>query len=341
MLPYEHLQDLHVDGFIILSTTPLLAHPFYLKGKKRAQPVLIQLTNERKARLTPQQFGLIASYHEFFIGGVMRMPKLLLEEYADTLFLLPLLTSTTSTTPPLSHAESLTPLLDILPALMQRAPTLPLLRNILQQATPAPSFEDLRASDYPTGEGGALTVRQRVRQAFNGRVAFTPYNNVAHVICDVDFASSPRNTFTLHTGDTKTLADYFTSKWNLPIQDLSQPLLVANHSDLGAAASILPTRLTTPSTAAEPSTTTLTTTTTTATQDNNTTTQHNLSGGRNMLLPELCEVTGVVYEMISFKLIPDLFHHLHQIRLFFLRMKAFEEQCGMTFSDRLLMKQVK
>ena len=333
MLPYEHLQDLHVYGFIILSTIPLLAHPFYLKGKKRAQPVLIQLTNEREARLTPQQFGLVASYHEFFIGGVMRMPKLLLEEYGDTLFLLPLLTSTSTT--PLSHAESLTALLDILPDLMQRVPALPLLHNILQQATPAPSFEELRASDYPTGEGGALTVRQRVRQAFNGRIAFTPYNNVAHVICDVDFGSSPRNTFTLHTGDTKTLGDYFTSKWNLPIQDLSQPLLVANHSDLGAAASILPTRLTTPSTAAEPSTTT------TTTQDNNNNTQHNISGGRNMLLPELCEVTGVVYEMISFKLIPYLFHHLHQVRLFFLRMKAFEEQCGMTFNDRLLMKQVK
>lgn len=60
-----------------------------------------------------------------------------------------------------------------------------------------------------------------------GQVVMTAYNNNTYRIDDVDFNSSPQSTFTSSRGESKTYEEYYRTKYNLNIREVTQPLLVA------------------------------------------------------------------------------------------------------------------
>ncbi|XP_006616743.1 piwi-like protein Siwi [Apis dorsata] len=59
-----------------------------------------------------------------------------------------------------------------------------------------------------------------------GLVVLTDYNNNTYRISDVDFDSSPNSTFQLRTGEKITYRDYYRNKYQIPIDNISQPMLV-------------------------------------------------------------------------------------------------------------------
>ncbi|XP_061940486.1 piwi-like protein Siwi isoform X2 [Apis cerana] len=59
-----------------------------------------------------------------------------------------------------------------------------------------------------------------------GLVVLTDYNNNTYRISDVDFDSSPISTFQLRTGEKVTYRDYYKNKYQIPIDNVSQPMLV-------------------------------------------------------------------------------------------------------------------
>ncbi|XP_003694460.1 piwi-like protein Siwi [Apis florea] len=59
-----------------------------------------------------------------------------------------------------------------------------------------------------------------------GLVVLTDYNNNTYRISDVDFDSSPNSTFQLRTGEKVTYKEYYKNKYQIPINNNSQPMLV-------------------------------------------------------------------------------------------------------------------
>ncbi|XP_043785824.1 piwi-like protein Siwi isoform X1 [Apis laboriosa] len=59
-----------------------------------------------------------------------------------------------------------------------------------------------------------------------GLVVLTDYNNNTYRISDVDFDSSPNSTFQLRTGEKITYREYYRNKYQIPIDNISQPMLV-------------------------------------------------------------------------------------------------------------------
>lgn len=72
--------------------------------------------------------------------------------------------------------------------------------------------------------------RERYRENFAstviGTVVLTHYNNNTYRIEDVDFSTTPSNSFALRNGDKITYVDYYKKKYGIVIQNARQPMLV-------------------------------------------------------------------------------------------------------------------
>lgn len=72
-----------------------------------------------------------------------------------------------------------------------------------------------------------INYHKNAQAAMFGSVVLTRYNNKTYRIDDIDFESSPMNTFSAN-GKVTTYYDYYLQHHNIQIQDRNQPLLVHN-----------------------------------------------------------------------------------------------------------------
>ncbi|KAM6106809.1 piwi-like protein 2 [Pterocles gutturalis] len=59
-----------------------------------------------------------------------------------------------------------------------------------------------------------------------GNVVITRYNNRTYRIDDIDWNKTPKDTFTLASGEEITFVDYYSKTYGITIRDLEQPLLI-------------------------------------------------------------------------------------------------------------------
>lgn len=59
-----------------------------------------------------------------------------------------------------------------------------------------------------------------------GLVVLTDYNNNTYRISDVDYSTNPNSTFQLRNGESISYKDYYKNKYQIKINNYSQPMLV-------------------------------------------------------------------------------------------------------------------
>ncbi|XP_012529019.2 piwi-like protein Siwi [Monomorium pharaonis] len=82
--------------------------------------------------------------------------------------------------------------------------------------------------------------RENYQEAFSktviGTVVLTDYNNNTYRIEDVDFTTTPNDTFTVKNGDKITYVDYYKRKYGVNISNRRQPMLVTRSKTKGRQA---------------------------------------------------------------------------------------------------------
>lgn len=78
---------------------------------------------------------------------------------------------------------------------------------------------------------GGEDVIRNVKAALEGHVVMTHYNKKTYRIDDVNFDMNPNSAFHFRKEDREiTYAEYYRSRYNITIRNLSQPLLVSRPS---------------------------------------------------------------------------------------------------------------
>jgi len=82
---------------------------------------------------------------------------------------------------------------------------------------------------------------QEARELLQGRSVVASYGNYRmYRVDDIDFNSNPSKTFTNDKGEKTSLAEYYKARYNIPITDFKQPLLVAHDRRTGKELLLIP-----------------------------------------------------------------------------------------------------
>lgn len=79
---------------------------------------------------------------------------------------------------------------------------------------------------HRSARGNVAEFKANVVKALLGSVVMTRYNNKTYRIDDIDFDSSPMDTFKMREREI-TYVEYYKSQYNLEIKDTKQPLLIS------------------------------------------------------------------------------------------------------------------
>ncbi|KAM6235125.1 piwi-like protein 2 [Porphyrio hochstetteri] len=71
------------------------------------------------------------------------------------------------------------------------------------------------------------SFRDECAKQLLGNTVITRYNNRTYCISDIDWNKTPKDSFTLASGEEITFADYYRKTYGVTIRDLDQPLLVS------------------------------------------------------------------------------------------------------------------
>ncbi|XP_077281671.1 piwi-like protein Siwi [Temnothorax americanus] len=76
---------------------------------------------------------------------------------------------------------------------------------------------------------GSRDYRTEFGHAVVGMMVLTDYNNLTYRIEDVDFNASPSSTFSMKSGVQVSYQDYYWNKYQIKIQNVTQPMLVTRN----------------------------------------------------------------------------------------------------------------
>ncbi|CAB0010469.1 unnamed protein product [Nesidiocoris tenuis] len=97
--------------------------------------------------------------------------------------------------------------------------------RVLSTQTVYELMEDLQyANEYNGQHGATNSWKDSLIDAVVGQKVLTRYNNKIYTVSDVDFNSTPRNTFQTSSGEI-TYLDYYHRQYGIEIKDPGQPLL--------------------------------------------------------------------------------------------------------------------
>ena len=96
-------------------------------------------------------------------------------------------------------------------------------------------MNDLRDKAEQRGGDG----QQAIQEALTGATVVTRYNQKTYKIDRVDFAQSPATTFDKN-GTQTSYADYYKTRYNEPINDSNQPLLINKDRRTGQEVALVP-----------------------------------------------------------------------------------------------------
>ncbi|CAM4545268.1 unnamed protein product [Leuciscus chuanchicus] len=75
-------------------------------------------------------------------------------------------------------------------------------------------------------QGSRESFQDECTKEFVGSIVITRYNNRTYRIDDIEWAKSPKDTFTLADGSVTTFVDYYSKNYGITIKELDQPLLI-------------------------------------------------------------------------------------------------------------------
>lgn len=154
-------------------------------------------------------------------------------------------------------------------------------------------------------------LQRRIRDELVGTIVMTIYNRKTYRVDDIDWETTPSSTFDMR-GNPKTFMDYFQERYGIKIRDPNQPMIVSRPKKRDF---------------------------------------HRGMTGPILLIPELCQMTGLTDEMrANNNLMRALATHLHtdpmrrvdKLRDFMRRLKGIPSiqdelhRWGLRFKDRLV-----
>jgi aubergine-like protein len=69
---------------------------------------------------------------------------------------------------------------------------------------------------------GSKNVKEDAEKLLLGESVLTRYNNKTYKIDEIDFAASPRDSFTNERGEKLTYIEYYANQYNIQIKDPDQ-----------------------------------------------------------------------------------------------------------------------
>jgi hypothetical protein len=204
------------------------------------------------------------------------------------------------------------PNIDYVMGLISRTPSLEVLSAIMQDVSfrELREFVGLKAVKCDTENARLSEKIREVNSAFFKKVAVTNYKDLCYFISGVDFSTN----FTDTCREGKTYWEFYKDEKNISIQDQSQPFLI---NDMKMIAE-----------------------TETGISQNDEKISSTERPGPILLVPELCHIIGLTYEMYSVGLfLPDIFKHINEMIEFINTLENWQSQWRFPISKRLL-KQV-